>query len=778
MATLEEEPKFKKFVVIDPKVTRRVKLIDKIANWMIKSGGVLVIFAVALILFFIGKECIPLFLPGHSEEKLQVDLTQFAAPENPLVMGVDEYETYVYFISRETAQLDLYNLQTGEFFEKRSFEKLGGRKVSSAYRTPSHDYLFLGTIDGHILLAKMTFPGDMSTGERVVKAELKEYGLIPLPERTAIKKVFGRVNAFGEMVFAAITEDNKVYYGQKTLDAIEMADQAQGLIEGSLASRIGEDSTDAEPEAFRVAESLTGDLSAVLIDANAEKLVVLGANNNLYQFYIQADPNIPAFTFSEFINPATGKQRTITALELLIGDNTVLVGYQDGSSEAWFGVREEENQTLKPLKPIHHFESIGAAVTTIVPSPRNRAFISGGANGDLFLYYTTSAKTLLKDNVGGPVTLAAYAPKLTLMSALTEAGKLESFGLEVHHPDVSMGMLFSKVWYEGYDKPIYNWQSTASNDDFEPKFSLIPLTLGTVKGAFYGLIFAIPIAVLAALYTSQFLSPQIKSYVKPTIEIMAALPSVVIGFLAGLWLAPLLQDKLVMIVLSPFVLGGGAILTSLLWSRLPVNVRTKVPQGYEIIFVIPLFVVLTYLTYQLGVFIDFSFFNGDIRQWIFNQTGMQVEQRNSVVIGLAMGFAVIPIIFTISEDAFTNVPRSFTSASYALGASRWQTAFRVIMPTASPGVFSAVMIGFGRAVGETMIVLMATGNTPIMSFSPFNGMRTLSANIAVEIPEAAVGDTHYRILFVAAFLLFILTFVVNTVAEVIRQRLREKYKAV
>ena len=99
------------------------------------------------------------------------------------------------------------------------------------------------------------------------------------------------------------------------------------------------------------------------------------------------------------------------------------------------------------------------------------------------------------------------------------------------------------------------------------------------------------------------------------------------------------------------------------------------------------------------------------------------------------------------------------------------------MPTASPGVFSAIMLGFGRAVGETMIVLMATGNTPIMSFSPFNGMRTLSANIAVEIPEAPNGGTLFRVLFLAALLLFAMTFVVNTLAEIVRQRLRERYKA-
>jgi phosphate transport system permease protein len=143
-----------------------------------------------------------------------------------------------------------------------------------------------------------------------------------------------------------------------------------------------------------------------------------------------------------------------------------------------------------------------------------------------------------------------------------------------------------------------------------------------------------------------------------------------------------------------------------------------------------------------------------------------------------MGFAVIPIIFTISEDGFSSVPPNLSAASLALGASRWQTAVRVVIPTASPAVFSAIMIGFGRAVGETMIVLMATGNTPVLDWSIFNGFRTLSANIAVEIPEAPHGGTLYRTLFLAAAVLFVMTFTLNTIAEVVRQRLREKYKAI
>jgi phosphate transport system permease protein len=166
----------------------------------------------------------------------------------------------------------------------------------------------------------------------------------------------------------------------------------------------------------------------------------------------------------------------------------------------------------------------------------------------------------------------------------------------------------------------------------------------------------------------------------------------------------------------------------------------------------------------------------DFRAWWPKVTGTSFEQRNSLVVGFIMGFAVIPIIFTIAEDALSNVPGTLRSGSLALGASRWQTAMRVVLPTASPGVFSALMVGLGRAVGETMIVLMATGNTPIMDFDIFSGMRTLSANIAVELPEAPVHSTLYRSLFLGAMLLFLMTFVVNTFGEVLRQRLRRRYR--
>jgi len=201
----------------------------------------------------------------------------------------------------------------------------------------------------------------------------------------------------------------------------------------------------------------------------------------------------------------------------------------------------------------------------------------------------------------------------------------------------------------------------------------------------------------------------------------------------------------------------------------------RVERGFEFMAIAPVIMMAVALASWLGPGMEHWLFAGNLKQWLFNEMGTRYDPRNCIIIAFAMGFAVIPIIFTIAEDALSNVPSSLKAASLALGASRWQTVWRVILPSASPGIFAGTMIGFGRAVGETMIVLMATGNTPIMDLSIFNGMRPLSANIAVEIPEAPVDGSLYRILFLSAVILFVMTFIVNTVAELIRQRLRAKY---
>jgi phosphate transport system permease protein len=205
-------------------------------------------------------------------------------------------------------------------------------------------------------------------------------------------------------------------------------------------------------------------------------------------------------------------------------------------------------------------------------------------------------------------------------------------------------------------------------------------------------------------------------------------------------------------------------------------VRGRFRTGTEALLLVPVAIAAGWLAITLGDLGETWLLGGDYRGWLRSVLGLTYDQRNSLVVGVAMGFAVIPIIFTIAEDSLANVPQHLRAGSLALGATRWQTALRVVLPTASPGIFSAIMIGFGRAVGETMIVLMATGNTPVMDWSMFSGFRALSANIAVELPEAPEGGTLFRVLFLAALLLFGFTFLVNTAAELVRLRLRRKYR--
>jgi phosphate transport system permease protein len=379
---------------------------------------------------------------------------------------------------------------------------------------------------------------------------------------------------------------------------------------------------------------------------------------------------------------------------------------------------------------------------------------------------------------GSPVDAVLLTPKMDGIIVKQADGRVARYEISAPHPDSSLRALFGKVWYEGYSQPEYVWQSTGGTDDFETKFSLIPLIFGTIKGTVYALLFAIPIAVMGALYTSQFMHPTLKARVKPTVEIMAALPSVVVGFIAGLWLASRVEREIVPVLLMIVLLPLFGTLGIFVWEFLPRAFRDRLRPGMELAVILPLLLVGAGVALLVGPSIEGAIFSGDFRLWLNSALNLVYDQRNSLVVGLAMGFAVIPIIFTIAEDSFTSVPQHLTAASLALGASRWQTATRVVLPTASPGIFSAVMIGFGRAVGETMIVLMATGNTPVLDWSIFNGMRTLSANVAVEIPEAPYGGTLYRTLFLAGLVLFVMTFFVNTLAEVVRQRLRERYRAI
>lgn len=532
---------------------------------------------------------------------------------------------------------------------------------------------------------------------------------------------------------------------------------------------LGNEKTSEQQELLT--DELPGEISAFKLGRKGANLFAGTANGWLLRWDISESPARLADKVQAFKD-----QRSITALDTVLGDNSLAVGDAQGQITTWMPVRTPGAGEDKHLALIHTLPGFNTPVMRLLASPRDKSLAAFDRQGTIKIVHMTSERLLLELKAGGPVSAAAFADRGRKLLVSGADGASQAWELSIPHPETSLKTLFGTVWYEGYGKPEYVWQSSAATDDFEPKLSLIPLIFGTFKATLFAMLFAVPLALLGALYTSQFMTPGLKGKIKPAVEIMAAVPSVVIGFLAGLWLAPLMDNNILALFLAVVLVPALVLLTIFTWRPLAENTdfgrRLK---GYEFIGLLPVVALGIWLAGQIAPPLEATFFDGNLKQWLFSVLGVRYDQRNSIVIAIALGFAVIPIIFTIAEDALSNVPRNLTAASLALGASRWQTAWRVVLPSALPGVFSAVMIGFGRAVGETMIVLMATGNTPITSWSLFNGLRSLSANIAVEIPEAPLGGTLYRTLFLSAVLLFVLTFIINTAAELLRQRFRKKY---
>lgn len=477
------------------------------------------------------------------------------------------------------------------------------------------------------------------------------------------------------------------------------------------------------------------------------------------------------FALREVIRLAKAPHQ-VTKVQFLPGAYSLLVTTERGDVSQWFDVLKDRKRTLTKIRT---FE-VGDGVGKIITDHYHKGFYSFMVDGQVKGFYTTNHNQTMSASLFKqiPDLIALSNSESRLVS--WRDGIVQIHQLHRNFPEVSLSALWQKIWYEGYPEPQFVWQSSSASDTFEPKLSLVPLTFGTLKAALFAMLFSAPIAVLGAIYTGYFMSVKMRRMVKPAIELMEALPTVIIGFVAGIWLAPLVEHHLfaalLLIVLLPLscVVGAGV------WSLIPIYYRRGIPSGWHALMVMPMMVVFIVLGMVIAPYFEQWWFQGDLRVFLA-QYGIDYEQRNALIVGLAMGFAVIPTIFTIAEDAIFSVPKHLSLGSLALGATPWQTLIHVVLFTASPGIFSALMMGFGRAVGETMIVLMATGNTPLLDWSIFEGMRTLSATIAMELPESEVGSAHYRILFLSALILLAFTFAVNSLGEWVRQRLRDRYRS-
>ena len=727
---------------------------DRVARHAVGIGGVAVLGSLLLIFVYLLVEVMPLFAPAGAELRAEFRLP--ADGGATLYLAAEEQSEVGLRVST-SGQVTFFEVATGAVREQSRLP-VGGRTVVSV--TPvavDKDTLAAALSDGSVLLFKHTYTVTYPNDKRLIDPGLEfPQGEAPLPFMDEAPRGLTVREEGDRLVFAAADSQGRV--------RIRSAEIQTSLLGGSTLQP-GTDLT--------FVPSIRPDL--VLVSPLIDWLYVIDMARGRIAFHRMRGAETP-----ELLNTEEVGGRVLQA-RFLSGGISVLTADDRGTITQWFPARRAETtpdgDSIWHLVRVREFASPGGSgVTALGAEQRRRGFAVGTVGGKVGLYHSTAHRQVLElDALASPVTSLGFDPRANTLLALGADGVLKVFHLHNEYPEVSWSSLWSKVWYESYDEPRYLWQSSAATSDFEPKFSLSPLTLGTLKGAFYAMIFAVPLAVLGAIFTANFMAPPLRQVVKPTVEIMQALPTVVLGFLAGLWLAPFVEANLPGVFLTLLLLPLSIPVVGYGWARLPGRIRFLVRPGWEAALLVPVVMGVVWLCFALAKPIELLLFGGNMQAWMDQELGIGYDQRNCLVVGIAMGVAVIPGIFSIAEDAIFSVPKHLTLGSLALGATPWQTLVGVVLPTASPGIFSAVMIGLGRAVGETMIVLMATGNTAVMDLSAFSGMRTLSANVAVEMPESEVGSTHFRLLFLAGLVLFVFTFIINTAGEVVRQRLRDKY---
>lgn len=851
------------------RTTRRSVLVaDRAADWTIRIGGMLVILAVFTIMVFLAQVVVPLFLGGSVDGKIQ---RVFAAGPAPVVSAsADEYRTMAVTLASD-GTVAAYHIPTGTQIRAANFD-FGGKTLSAVERTLRWDDVAFGFSDGTVRFGRLAIRAEILTRSELPEG-LHRLDHHDMSDGAAIYSPLPGDQVRKLTVASSLEEEQRISETGHPIVAIdyhlggtaERPTKTFVTLDGAGVVRISraESRTNIMTRQVRTTTS-----SAVLPELPAgleiTRLLTTDAGDQVY--VADRSGTIYRFDTRDFGKPILAETidllpgaAELTTLDFLIGEQSLVVGGSDGSVNVYFRL-QRPNAPGKDgftLVRAHTLEPHKGAVTAFSASQRTKMFVTADAGGDIFVRHSTSEQTLLKlskDSKQGALRVLLMTPREDGVLAVDERGNASFWYVSVPHPETTLSTIFGKVWYEGYGEPTYTWQSSAGTDEFEPKLSLVPLIFGTIKATVYALLFAVPVALLAAVYTSEFVHPRVRATVKPVMEMMASLPSVVLGFIAALILAPIVETWIAAVLMVFVALPLCLLAAAYVWQLLPQEAALRLQGLPKLALMFAVLGFALYLCYAAGHIFERLVFAGDLKAWANGDIGSGAPflflmllplsaavvivvsdrflgewlqsksrglagvapglfdigrwlvslgaaaglsaacavlltsagydprggvvstyvQRNTLVVGFAMGFAVIPIIYTIAEDALQAVPEHLRAASLACGATAWQTAVSVILPTAVSGVFAAVMIGMGRAVGETMIVVMAAGNTPILEWNVFNGLRALSANIAVELPEAVRDSTLYRMLFLAALTLFVMTFVVNTLAEVIRQRFRKR----
>lgn len=832
--------------------------------------------------------------PQQRRQARQTDrqLPDDALSSNPGVFGLDESVSILWGVSR-TGILSIWELRHGQLVWQAPLTE--SENIVCATVNARRRSFVLGTRDGKLLPGSFTIQIN-SVPEEEVPTQIRSHWPSPAAETKVVIEGdtawWPTGHGMWQSLRVSISREDPVVLGDRAVVLVDSSFRG----ETRLLAALTEDGVLHVGTSEKKLNFLTGEETVTFSGGSLELQTELGGNfpsylcmsgvgDSLYLLWkdgrlLRIDCRVvDSLQVAEKLRVTQGND-TVTAFGQLIGKNTLLVGTREGSVSAWFPIKPENANTPDGVQLVrgHVFRKGQAAAVCFGPSQRSRLFAVAYSDGTVRVFHATSEQVVAEDRFVAEVTASsaqasqqpfavtnAAKPWRRHISAVAMGPKEDALiAVEKHvarlwrlaapHAGITLRSVFGRVWYEGYPKPEFVWQSSSGTDDFEPKYSLTPLIFGTVKATVFALLFAVPLALLAAVYTSEVLHKSVRAYIKPSLELMAGLPSVVLGFLAALVFAPWVETRLPQVLAVFYTVPFALLLGGHLIRLLPRSWQFVVSR-YRFWTILVACAVGIALANYAGPLAEKAFFHGDIKAWLNGRVGtgtpgwafallplvgmliaagliVSIEpaierllplashrlwawtklglflvgivaafaasfllgwllthvlgidprglflgtyvQRNAFIVGLVMGFAIIPIIYTIADDALTAVPDHLRAASLGAGATPWQTAIRVVIPTAMSGLFSALMIGLGRAAGETMIVLMAAGNTPIMDWNIFSGFRTLSANIAVELPEAVQYSTHYRMLFLAGLCLFVITFIVNTVAELVRLRFRKK----
>jgi len=854
---------------------------------VITVGGVGTILVVMLVVLVLLGNVLPLFqsnsvtplatisiTPDSSQSDATTNNPSESDASKPVAAGVDEYGELLWVLHRGD-YLTVHSIVTGKQLSSHpaTGESIGNIECSAVADNDAS--MVAGYSNGSIRPITVTFqvefipfakvPAEIATAmksdivthegvlyramasglvRKQVVSEVKFHPAVPL-----FKKPVTCVDWRNPQAASSFDESQLWTWGATDGHSIAM-----GTIDNKVNSFSGAVTQETATWSHVPSEAEAEGSPAVLglmIGSRSEQIQMLDVKGRVVAWSPSGDKNLVSGLSHTSL---AGSESKATVGVPLLGRSTMMIGSQSGFIES---VATTAKASGQELLSIHQFGGVDGPIVDLAASPESRIVAAQFQSGKGAAYYVPTNRELISwdakmENSDGFRPRIFFSANAACVGLMNET-QVDLWRLSVPFPEASLSSFFNRIWYEGYGSPQHIWQSSTGTVEGEYKFGFWPLIFGTLKATFFSMLIGAPIALMAAIFGSEFMSSRWRARVKPVIELMASVPSVVLGFIGALVLAPILRDNLMWVLLSVVSILFLFLLASHVWLVIPgaIAIRMRHFRLPILFLLIPLGMLLAN---GLARPVESNLFRGNLIQWLSNNDGSgwsgwfclallpvsllvawllsgplspfvqtlsrqmsplrfsivnlglfgcatiavlllaaiaawgltlfgmdprgsvlgPYQERNALLVGGILGFAIIPLIYTISEDALQSVPQHLRSASLGCGATTWQTTIRVVVPTAMSGLFSAMMIGFGRAVGETMVVLMAAGNTPVMDINPMNGYRTLSATLATELPEAARGSTHFHALFLAAFLLFCFTLVANTIAELVRLRFRKR----